>query len=1007
MVLDANILQEKLIEAWKLRSDETSFSASLSPLVAECRTEEEFRTLFTKQILEHIDSATSSTLLQSYFKFHTRSGYVNESLVIERLLSLKPSSSSIVDDVQIKFLLELLSDTLKTMHVTAEQAPHLGKQINLLAKWLCSALCIYSNQEITPTGKEMLIAVSNLFLLFFTNTTYYCLWLMTIKAQKEQTEWRQLQEQLTQIAQKTTIGESTRPDVYEQILSKITRLHLSEDFHQEEVEFNACIFNSIVSMLVVNQLHKSCSILLIVIRFYEYVSTMPNPSLLYLHLLQSSFGGYVSSISTNNSEYQQRWSAFIFFQLPRLLSSSIETQIDHVKQAIENFLLHNEYLLNRMDELCLENVLEQILQTTLNYTKNDIREKNQNKINQLIFYVQNIRGPFVKRIQEYYRNQQTHSYSYQILQLQRNLEQSLYKIFSSDLSSNNEENLQILINNLTEYIPLICALDQYYPFIRLLLSYTQTQFDLAILILCYITSITDDISEDFGHLDINYDKSSSSSSFIIYVWLKKYWLSRYLGHALFSSSLDSIELLSTTTNNNNNLFGDLSLTEKEEFLNEIRTSNNENIHRKYSNIEYLSKTIYLLGELPPLSLDETKQTVSALIIYLTQVSYGSLVHVLLWLIANYQIANDDERLWIQNIIHTMGTSIDSTSTISSLLDAIKRQLWSDFIDNPILPYHTLLLPISSSSIVNNYTPSSPQTATTLILTLFDTYLTNEFLDCEQSRGLYICSKHVPIHLILTRLLTTINTSNGIYETRRAIFFIFGFILFRRRSSTRCLLQEVLPYLINIKSNEFMLEPNVYSMCILLNILLALELNTKNDQLGNLFRVKSWKQIYQPIDSMLFDTIEDNYDDIIPKSEDLTVINVYHEFLDWSSKELFSSDNVRPVNYFLGWLQTILWMFSRTTKSLKQFIKPKLIAQLSEYLPLQFPIEKVLSILDLSNDIELEYASMAITRDYGRLQILNKRITTNLIYNQQTINDEHNTTTPVNVTKNIYTIPKNL
>ncbi|CAF3896580.1 unnamed protein product, partial [Rotaria sp. Silwood1] len=96
MVLDANILQEKLIEAWKLRSDETSFSASLSPLVAECRTEEEFRTLFTKQILEHIDSATSSTLLQSYFKFHTRSGYVNESLVIERLLSLNPSSSSIL-----------------------------------------------------------------------------------------------------------------------------------------------------------------------------------------------------------------------------------------------------------------------------------------------------------------------------------------------------------------------------------------------------------------------------------------------------------------------------------------------------------------------------------------------------------------------------------------------------------------------------------------------------------------------------------------------------------------------------------------------------------------------------------------------------------------------------------------------------------------------------------------------------------------------------------------------
>ncbi len=74
-------------------------------------------------------------------------------------------------------------------------------------------------------------------------------------------------------------------------------------------------------------------------------------------------------------------------------------------------------------------------------------------------------------------------------------------------------------------------------------------------------------------------------------------------------------------------------------------------------MEYLSKTIHLLGELPSLSLDETKQTVSALITYLTQVSYGSLVHVLLWLIANYQIANDNERIWIQNTIHTMGNFI--------------------------------------------------------------------------------------------------------------------------------------------------------------------------------------------------------------------------------------------------------------------------------------------------------------------------------------------------------------
>jgi len=49
MVLDENSLKEKLIDAWKLRSNETKFSASLSPLIAECRSEEEFRTLFTSK----------------------------------------------------------------------------------------------------------------------------------------------------------------------------------------------------------------------------------------------------------------------------------------------------------------------------------------------------------------------------------------------------------------------------------------------------------------------------------------------------------------------------------------------------------------------------------------------------------------------------------------------------------------------------------------------------------------------------------------------------------------------------------------------------------------------------------------------------------------------------------------------------------------------------------------------------------------------------------------------
>ena len=51
MVLDDHILREKLIDAWKLRSDEASFSAALSPLVAECGSDEEFRALFTSKLM--------------------------------------------------------------------------------------------------------------------------------------------------------------------------------------------------------------------------------------------------------------------------------------------------------------------------------------------------------------------------------------------------------------------------------------------------------------------------------------------------------------------------------------------------------------------------------------------------------------------------------------------------------------------------------------------------------------------------------------------------------------------------------------------------------------------------------------------------------------------------------------------------------------------------------------------------------------------------------------------
>ena len=63
MVLDATILKEKLIEAWKLRSNDTSFSASLSPLIAECQSEEEFRTLLTSK------NSTRSPILDLFNNF--------------------------------------------------------------------------------------------------------------------------------------------------------------------------------------------------------------------------------------------------------------------------------------------------------------------------------------------------------------------------------------------------------------------------------------------------------------------------------------------------------------------------------------------------------------------------------------------------------------------------------------------------------------------------------------------------------------------------------------------------------------------------------------------------------------------------------------------------------------------------------------------------------------------------------------------------------------------------
>jgi hypothetical protein len=73
------------------------------------------------------------------------------------------------------------------------------------------------------------------------------------------------------------------------------------------------------------------------------------------------------------------------------------------------------------------------------------------------------------------------------------------------------------------------------------------------------------------------------------------------------------------------------------------------------------------------------------------------------------------------------------------------------------------------------------------------------------------------------------------------------------------------------------------------------------------------------------------------------------------------------------------------------------------------MEKVLSMLDLSNNSEIEYATMVITRDYARLQTLNRRTTTTLVQNQESLINENNlpTTTSENITNNIFLIPTNL
>lgn len=88
-----------------------------------------------------------------------------------------------------------------------------------------------------------------------------------------------------------------------------------------------------------------------------------------------------------------------------------------------------------------------------------------------------------------------------------------------------------------------------------------------------------------------------------------------------------------------------------------------------------------------------------------------------------------------------------------------------------------------------------------------------------------------------------------------------------------------------------------------------------------------------------------------------------------------------------------------------------VAQLSEYLPLQYPIEKVLSILDLSTSEELNYASMVITRDYRQLRTLSRRTRSTLQDHSSSIvdhfaEDEWKTSSD-RLTRSIFHIPPGL
>lgn len=401
-----------------------------------------------------------------------------------------------------------------------------------------------------------------------------------------------------------------------------------------------------LNLLVINRLERSSAVLSTTIHFYTSLADRRDRSVVFLRFIESSFAGFLSSFESEKAEWKHHWSSFIHFQFPRILASSFESSGDEVLFALETFTFHNELMLNQINRILNENFLAEIFNRILFYVDDRIRQENEQNVNRLLSIIDETRS---KQLSSFESNVEPNEHfgMASIVSLQRRSETNLRRILTSPLT---DDKLDEFLSSIELFVPMILAMDKLNYLIELLFSRLDEKFELILYLLCYLTRSIDESPDDSVSLNVQFDRSSSA--FLVFVWMKKYWFSRSFGHALFGSSLSSIEFLSSFDNS----VADRLEAEKNQFLQEIYSERpTENVKHR-SNTEFLSKTILLLGELQSLALDDTKQIVEALILFLRRYSAGCLVHLLLWLIANYQIASETDRAWIQQTIELLGWS---------------------------------------------------------------------------------------------------------------------------------------------------------------------------------------------------------------------------------------------------------------------------------------------------------------------------------------------------------------